>query len=254
MSCCCCVRPGCELLEVSEELSETVSIVPVTQGLTSSSPAATIVPHLTTFDPWHVHLDLHRRSCPGITVQLPVFPTETNNINSSSRRSWSSSPSESRDRKLSVDSTSDSLCSSFREDKRFHMHAVAGSRVDLVQVPVTRSREDLPDHLAPASMTSSDESPSPVACLPCSPCSSTTNLHEDLQKNLSTGGKIICSPTCRGPRKLSAPALQFTRQLSVGGAGSSSWVHLNHNHYPFPNRKRPRISEAARRLGMYSSF
>lgn len=45
---------------VSEELSEAVAIVPAPQGLTLPWPP----PVIFDPDPWHVHLDLHRRSCP----------------------------------------------------------------------------------------------------------------------------------------------------------------------------------------------
>lgn len=47
----------------------------------------------------------------------------------------------------------------------------------------------------------------------------------------------------------SSRTLRFTRQQSVGGASSHSQVY-----YLFPSRKTPRISEAAKMLGMYSSF
>lgn len=56
---------------------------------------------------------------------------------------------------------------------------------------------------------------------------------------------ISGSPSSPGT---SAPALRFIRQPSAGGAGSPK-----HSYQPFPHRKTPRISEAARRLGMYSS-
>lgn len=45
---------------VSEELSEAVAIVSAPQGLTLPWPP----PVIFDPDPWHVHLDLHRRSCP----------------------------------------------------------------------------------------------------------------------------------------------------------------------------------------------
>lgn len=99
----------------------------------------------------------------------------------------------------------------------------------------------------------SDESSTPVASISCSPSSSTVSLHEDLKENRSAGG-ITSTSAGGGSRKFSAPALRFTRQLSVGGVGSSTGVHQNQNYHPFPNRKPPRISEAAKRLGMYSSF
>ncbi|XP_037311257.2 uncharacterized protein C9orf152-like [Pungitius pungitius] len=71
----------------------------------------------------------------------------------------------------------------------------------------------------------------------------TSSLFEDLKEEAS-----VLQTSCK------APALRFTRQLSLGGVDSSNGVHQNQNHHPFPNRKPPRISEAAKRLGMYSSF
>uniref|UniRef100_A0A3Q1IPS8 Uncharacterized protein n=2 Tax=Anabas testudineus TaxID=64144 RepID=A0A3Q1IPS8_ANATE len=113
----------------------------------------------------------------------------------------------------------------------------------------------------PGSWTSSDESSTPVASIASSPCSSNTNQHEDLKETRSADTKSSSgvlqtnsTPTQRGSRKFSPAANRFTRQLSVGGEGSSTGVQHNQDYYPFPNRKTPRISEAARRLGMYSSF
>ncbi|KAK1884955.1 putative protein C9orf152 [Dissostichus eleginoides] len=42
------------------------------------------------------------------------------------------------------------------------------------------------------------------------------------------------------------------RQLSVGSSSSS--MGGPHEYHPFPSRKTPRISEAAKRLGLYASF
>ncbi|XP_029284080.1 uncharacterized protein C9orf152 isoform X1 [Cottoperca gobio] len=204
---------------VSEELSEAVGIVPVTQGLASpwepdsSSPSAvTFDPDPTTgCDPWHVHLDLHLRSRPCVGAQLTASSPETTNTNSSSRRS---SSSESVGRKLSVDSPSESPCSSSCSTKE-------------------------EDHTAGCRAEPEETDP---------PHASTNILHEDLQEKPCATGNIVLQ------RKLSAPALRLTRQLSVGGVGSSTGGPQNHNYHPFPNRKTPRISEAARRLGMYSSF
>ncbi|KAL7887038.1 hypothetical protein AOLI_G00047590 [Acnodon oligacanthus] len=53
-------------------------------------------------------------------------------------------------------------------------------------------------------------------------------------------------------RKFSAPAVLF-RQLSSGSSWSTHSATSAH-HYPFPQHKSPRKSEAARRLGLYSSF
>uniref|UniRef100_A0A3B3RCD1 TBC1 domain-containing protein n=1 Tax=Paramormyrops kingsleyae TaxID=1676925 RepID=A0A3B3RCD1_9TELE len=55
-----------------------------------------------------------------------------------------------------------------------------------------------------------------------------------------------------GSRKFSAPAV-LSRQLSVA-VYQPSMASQSSQYYPFPQRKCPRKSEAARRLGMYSSF
>lgn len=232
---------------------------------------------------------------------------------SSSSSEAGSSQQESRSRKLSVDSTPDSLsscremspCSSFSTRKENHPNVcgsrgdpdskrstvdfVDSSKVDSVRVSLTRSlslseqrsREGPPDgsfslynkdsvcssdsysqeSLVPDSRTSSDKSSTPVASTTGSPSSSTTNLHEDLKETQSAETKssngvlqTSITPTWRGSRKFSAPANRLTRQLSAGGEGSSTGVQHSQNYYPFPSRKTPRISEAAKRLGMYSSF
>ncbi|KAE8279610.1 hypothetical protein D5F01_LYC21733 [Larimichthys crocea] len=269
---------------VSEELSEAVSIIPVTQGLTSPwEPSGSTPPAISfdsdpmTYDPWHIHLGLHRRCCLGVTAQLTASSPETTNTNGSSRRSSTSSEAD--------DSTFDSPGSSFNcptdhsNTDRSREDPDTGSleEVGPVQVPVCGplhpteqtpsdgSQEDHPDGSFTDSQectgASSDESSTPVASVTCSPSSSITSLHVDLKENQSAGRKtsnavLQDSSTLvwRGSRKFSSPALRFTRQLTLGGVGSSLGVHQNQNYHPFPNRKAPRISEAARRLGMYSSF
>ncbi|XP_042369810.1 uncharacterized protein LOC121963594, partial [Plectropomus leopardus] len=232
----------------------------------SSSPpsAVTFDPDLTTCDPWHVHLGLHRGRCPRVSAQqLAASSLETTNTNRSSRRS--SSSSESAGRKLSVDSTSDSPCSS-REDIPSDGSRGRPQRTDPVQLPVSAaeqtpsdgSSEDRPSGSLSDPQESwsagSDGSSTPVASVSCSPCSSAAGLPEEAKgrrSDAANGGLQTTgsSSAWRGSQKFSSPALRFTRQLSVGGVGSSAGVH-----HPFPNRKTPRISEAARRLGMYSSF
>ncbi|XP_031697479.1 uncharacterized protein LOC116379652 [Anarrhichthys ocellatus] len=190
------------LRTVSEELSEVV--VSVSQGFTSP-PDVTFDP-----DPWRVHLELHRRCCPGVT-------------DSSSRRSSSSSES----RKLSS-------CSSFC------------STTEEVNVDGSRGDPDPGSSGGNPGPGSSGGDPGP---------GSSDGSRGDPEKTdpvqVSVSGSL-------GSRKLSAPALRFTRQLSLGGVGSSTGVHQNQtqnqSYHPFPNRKTPRISESARRLGMYSSF
>lgn len=346
---------------VSEELSKAVSIIPVTQGLTSPwEPSGSTPPAISfdsdpmTYDPWHIHLGLHRRCCLGVTAQLTASSPETTNTNGSSRsvavvdpshhhhhheifistddifysdlsthsnqsltptvtsevfmgpvRSWcpsalcgftpacwltvssmlSLSSRRSSTSSEADDSTFDSPGSSFNcptdhsNTDRSREDPDTGSleEVGPVQVPVCGplhpteqtpsdgSQEDHPDGSFTDSQectgASSDESSTPVASVTCSPSSSITSLHVDLKENQSAGRKtsnavLQDSSTLvwRGSRKFSSPALRFTRQLTLGGVGSSLGVHQNQNYHPFPNRKAPRISEAARRLGMYSSF
>ncbi|CAI5671232.1 unnamed protein product [Oreochromis niloticus] len=158
---------------VSEELSEAVAIVPAPQGLTLPWPP----PVIFDPDPWHVHLDLHRRSCP-----------ET-----SSRRSGSSSSEvgslrhESRYRKLSAPPSSSSesppCCSSSatREEEDPDPPSFKGSRGDLAF----------------------PESSTPI----------TTSLQQDQQENRSTQ-KETSNSVLEGR---SSRTLRFTRQQSVGG-------------------------------------
>lgn len=65
------------------------------------------------------------------------------------------------------------------------------------------------------------------------------------------GNKVQEDCESEGYRKFSAPAV-FSRQLSCGSYRSSH-TPLS-PYYPFPQLKCPRKSEAARRLGLYSSF
>ncbi|XP_076577686.1 uncharacterized protein LOC143314506 [Chaetodon auriga] len=272
---------------VSEELSEAVSIIPVTQGLTSpwkpsscSPLSITFDPDPVTYDPWHVHLDLHRRCCPGVTSQLTASSPETANTSSSSRRSSSSSEAVASRHDEDSDSSSSSV-SHTKEEDHFNTDGSRGDpdtgsskrsvgdpeKMDPVQVSLKDgSKEDRPESSCSVSVEcsapiTSDESSTPVASITCSPSSSTTSLQEDLKEGQPAGKRTrntflqnSSTVAWRGSRKSSAPGLRFTRQLSIGGLGSSMGVHQNQNYHPFPSRKTPRISEAARRLGMYSSF
>ncbi|XP_041824308.1 uncharacterized protein LOC121628949 [Melanotaenia boesemani] len=237
---------------VSEEPAEAVRIVPVAQGLVSpwepNTPPPSFDADQKMYDPWHVHLELHRRSHPTGSTQLPH-----------SRHTWSSSSDvggsqqESRSRKPS---SSVSLCSSretspctrekdeARPDSGTSDGSSGGSSrtcgVDQVQ---SSSEQHLSEDPAEMSAQSSviifqgPVDPGPDGGSTCTP--STTSPHLNQEQNQSS--ESITSKARRGSR--------FSRQLSIGGMCSSS-----QNHYPFPSRKTPRISEAARRLGMYSSF
>ncbi|KAM7389999.1 hypothetical protein PAMA_008258 [Pampus argenteus] len=250
--------------QVSEELSEAVSIIPVTQGLMLSwEPNSNPQSALTSDpDPWHIHLDFQRRSCPAVSVQLPASSPETTNTIGSS-----SSLQESRGTKLSVGPTSDSPCSSVSSTNEEDLLDADRPRIDPVQPSVggSSNEEDPSDGSICSSFSDShecstvgfDERSAPIT----SSSSSASNIPQELTENeaanvQTSNGVLQSSSTAawRGSRKFSPPSLRFTRQLSLGGLGSSTGIQQNQNHYPFPSRKSPRISEAARRLGMYSSF
>ncbi|XP_029385497.1 uncharacterized protein LOC115061324 [Echeneis naucrates] len=260
---------------VSDNLLEDTNVFPISQVSASPLPAV-------TFDPWHIHLDLHRRSCAAITVPPPGSSSEiTNTRHSSSRESLSSSEEMSSWRSLngtkeedllSVDQSrgdSDSGSSGRSREGSVRVNpdwfSITTSLDVREQSPDNGSRKDPPDvglqSLALGSLSSSDESSTPVASSTCSSSSSNTNIHEDPKEGRTTHIqnshgvlKTSSTPVWGGSRKFSTHALRFTRQLSMGGVGSSSGAPQNQNYHPFPNRKTPKISEAARRLGMYSSF
>ncbi|XP_068604215.1 uncharacterized protein [Brachionichthys hirsutus] len=240
---------------VSEQLSEAVNIVPVTQGLTSPwepvtgpLPALTFDPDPMSSDPWHVHLGLHKRLFPGAMSQLTA--SGSSRRCSSSTDAVSSRPDEeSRSESLSSsratppphgneepdqtdpsrgDPGAESCCRS-----RGPLEKACPNQASISE-PADGPRQDPPG----GSFSSSDESAAPVACISCP--------HGDSSTSTSTW---------RGSGKFTTPSLRLTRQLSVGGLGSSSGgAYQTQNYHPFPNRKTPRISEAAKRLGMYSSF
>lgn len=54
-------------------MCEAISIVPVTQGLTSpreQDASLTFDADPSTYDPWRLHLDLHRRHCARLNLQV----------------------------------------------------------------------------------------------------------------------------------------------------------------------------------------
>uniref|UniRef100_A0A3B4GQL1 Uncharacterized protein n=2 Tax=Haplochromini TaxID=319058 RepID=A0A3B4GQL1_9CICH len=176
-------------------------------------------------------------SCPHSLLSLMMVKLQFVQISSRAvvflcRRSGSSSSEvggsqhESRYRRLSAPPSSSSetppCCSlsATREEEDPDPPSFRGSRGDLA----------FPDYSLGLT-----ESSTPI----------TTSLQQDQQENRSTQKETSNSV----PEGRSSRTLRFTRQQSVGGASSHSQVY-----YPFPSRKTPRISEAAKRLGMYSSF
>uniref|UniRef100_A0A3Q0RTX2 Uncharacterized protein n=1 Tax=Amphilophus citrinellus TaxID=61819 RepID=A0A3Q0RTX2_AMPCI len=274
-------------------------------------------------DPWHVHLDLHRRSCPRIVAQLPASCPETSSrsvvlcgrvsISDVTLRAEGRPPGpaggtqkdlfllrsqflhvsvltvcslcfslvivklqfvEKRSSADVVVSLCRRSCSSSSEAGGSHQESgckkLSGSLSSFTETSpcctfITTREEEDPDPasfrgsemvqalLSPNSSlcTVSEGCSTPItASMVSSPSTSTTNLHQDQEENHSAEKKTSNSVLeGRSSRKFSAPALRLARQLSVGGAASSSQIY-----YPFPSRRTPRISEAARRLGMYSTF
>uniref|UniRef100_A0A3Q2P2T1 Uncharacterized protein n=1 Tax=Fundulus heteroclitus TaxID=8078 RepID=A0A3Q2P2T1_FUNHE len=74
--------------------------------------------------------------------------------------------------------------------------------------------------------------------------SSSTHRDQNQEMDRSPGtGAVRSSRTCQ---HLPGPSSRFSQQLSAEPSCQ--------NHYPFPSRRTPKRSEAARRLGLYSSF
>uniref|UniRef100_A0A3P9ACJ1 TBC1 domain-containing protein n=1 Tax=Esox lucius TaxID=8010 RepID=A0A3P9ACJ1_ESOLU len=80
----------------------------------------------------------------------------------------------------------------------------------------------------------------------CAETSSEKILRDSDSAEMSTSNSIS------GSHKLSGLSV-MSRRLSLGDHGPSP-VLSSGLHYPFPKRKGPNKSEAARRLGMYASF
>ncbi|KAI3355568.1 hypothetical protein L3Q82_018396, partial [Scortum barcoo] len=188
---------------VSEELSEAVSVFPITQGLTSSwepnsssPPALTFDPDPTSYDPWHVHLGLHRRSCPRVTVQLTVPSSETTNSDASSRRSLSSSEVVASDPPSSSRETSPCREEGSSERSRGDLLSPVQVSDSLKQIPsdgseadhLDGSLSDSQEMSAAGSLTSSDGGLTPVTSVTSSPDGST---HQ--QPTRGPEGEPVCS-------------------------------------------------------------
>ncbi|XP_074549054.1 uncharacterized protein LOC141807171 [Halichoeres trimaculatus] len=200
---------------VSVELKDAISIIPINQSLTSPCGlCSSSLPTLT--------LEGDPASCDPWMVPLDLHQ------HSSSRRSLSSSKTVSSKHHMDPPSSSSS-----------DVDHISTSRMDLIQSPVFNSPCDGFNNEMPIT--------SP-------PSSTASSLDVDLKENWSPS-RHTCNSTLknsssawRGSRKFSAPpSFRLTRQLSVGGVGQNQ-------NFPFPCRKTRRISEAVRRLGMYSSI
>lgn len=111
---------------------------------------------------------------------------------------------------------------------------------------VYRSFTESQERLTP----SSDESSTPVASIGGSP-SNSTDLHQARSSDTKSSSRAL--QTDWSPTQSESPANRSTRHPSVGMEGLVTGTQQKQNYYPFPSRKTPRISEAAKRLGMYSS-
>ncbi|KAK6293181.1 uncharacterized protein C9orf152 [Coregonus clupeaformis] len=118
-------------------------------------------------------------------------------------------------------------------------------------------------HLGIHRRTNGIIAPHPNPTITGSNSSSLTSLSEDCPETSSDkvlgdstsihSEELSTSNSISGSRKFSAPAV-LSRQLSFGGQRPPLLSFSPLHHYPFPQRKGPKKSEAARRLGMYSSF
>ncbi|KAK1875386.1 putative protein C9orf152 [Dissostichus eleginoides] len=101
---------------------------------------------------------------------------------------------------------------------------------------------------------SSDSSNNRKLSSDSSSCCCTTEEEEEASGGFR-GEEEVETESCPLPPPCSLTEVQrprvLQRQLSVG---SSSSMGGPHEYHPFPSRKTPRISEAAKRLGLYASF
>ncbi|XP_076014203.1 uncharacterized protein LOC143006798 isoform X2 [Genypterus blacodes] len=153
----------------------------------------------------------------------------------------SNCPTGDVDGSLEVSQTSPVGCST---DDHFD-HSICTSEVCVFGSSFSDSQES-----SAASLTNSNDGSTPVASVTYSPHSSISDVEDELKKEtIDVNGKT--SPgILQASRRTPVPALRFTRQVTLGGVVSSQ----HPSYYPFPHRKSQRISEAARKLGMYSSF
>ncbi|KAM4534148.1 uncharacterized protein PAE49_022443 [Odontesthes bonariensis] len=206
----------------SEQPLEAIGIVPVAQGVTSPGVTSPGVPNNTPtspvtfdsdqkmYDPWHVHLDLHRRCRTAVCTRT-------------SRWWWSSS-------EVGGSQQDTSHCGEGDPHPDCDGSSGGSSRTcgaAQVQSPSEQHlREDPPD--GASRMTT--ESPVSGSEGPEAPSSDDgTHLHQDQNQE------------------------QNQNQNQEKNGSAESRADGSQNHYPFPSRRAPRISEAARRLGMYSA-
>ncbi|CAL8294601.1 unnamed protein product [Lota lota] len=271
---------------VSEDLTEAVRVIPVTQGMSSlmwitnnsRQPDLTLLPDdptPTTRDPWHVHLDLHRRtSTPPVVAVTLAPPARTSNIAGSHwppshRRHSSLSEAGSLKPKNKVERYVDSAAGlngscpniSLKDPLPGYVHRAEAHQLDgFLKIPpreegggesLTSTSEGFSIE---GSLTSFEESYNPVGYSRTpSACSSVAdpNEIEDYDKPLDN----LAYPAVG---KLAEPVPTPTRHQRFGVQQHRPTLvpeqHQPPNYYPFPNRKSIKKSEAAKKLGMYSSF
>ncbi|XP_038132021.1 uncharacterized protein LOC119777280 isoform X2 [Cyprinodon tularosa] len=215
------------------ELSDAISIVPVSQGWTSSwepsSPSPPVV-YLDSdqkmSDPWRVHLDLHRRRRPVLSTQMGQRTCRRSCSPASKVRSSNPSPSDcfcsfsdsdlsSQELPVGADpgsGVSDGSGEGYSRDSR----GGQGSPYNSPWRTTERVSQQPGVHGSRSSFTRRDQ---------------------NQQENQSSGTS--------GSQNLQT-SCGVSEQLSAGGGSGSS-----QNPYPFPTRRTPKISEAARSLGLY---
>ncbi|RVE59070.1 hypothetical protein OJAV_G00200620 [Oryzias javanicus] len=219
---------------VSEERFEAFSIVPVAQGLTlpwepisSLSSTITFDCNPKMYDPWHVHLDLHRRSRPAVSAQSPLLSRPTPSSKSRTRE-LSGSACSSRGTSPCVFSSQEERVCTEASELQFYGRPGSGQ---VQGSPHPDPSEDVPDSSSTleSELTNPEETPTLDSFSP----------HLTVEKQGQKRSSDWCSALVLTRR--------VSRQLSEGGVCSPS-----QNPFPFPSRRPPRLSEAARRLGLYS--
>ncbi|CAL8402280.1 unnamed protein product [Gadus morhua 'NCC'] len=272
---------------VSEDLTEAMRIIPVAQGLSSSlwltnsnrPPDLTLLsvdPTPATPDPWHDHLALHR--CPSTPPVVTLSPPAQTSTAAGSHwppphrrhsEAGSFKPKNKVERYVDSAAGLKGSCPNISsKDPLSGCVHMAGARQLDGFLKIAPREEGGGESLTgtsegfsfEGSFTSLEESYTPPGCsLTPSACSSVADPYEteDYDKPLegSHGGYGLACPAVG---RLAAPVPTPNRSQSFGVQPLRPTLVPDQHHYstyyPFPNRRSIKKSEAAKKLGMYSSF